>query len=257
MILRIELYWLKYVTCLCLPIKKVHKKQNSLQMNKNQNTTPGAKGTGVLNLIIEGEKFKWHKQFISCAELKQLAGLAPEVELFLSLEDPWDDELVVDNKPVDLARPGIEEFYIKRNLKFLIEDSSFEWNRQFINGSKIRKLGKVVDDSEIFLVIDRPWEDEKIGNETIVDLARPGIERFIICKCGEGKLVKIEINGVSYELKRGKYSVSEIKGIGKVPISYELEELINGKLTPLDDQATILIKGCEEFFSHARDGSSS
>lgn len=226
-------------------------------MNKNTNTTPGAKGTGVLILIIEGKKFEWHKQYITGAELKQLAGISTDIELYLSLCEPWEDELVSETEPVDLARPGIEEFYVKQKLKFFIEGTPYEWKRQFITGSKVRKLGNVSNDDEIFLAIQRPWEDELVSDDTVVDLARPGIERFNICKCGEGKVVEIEVNGISYELKRGKYTVAEIKIIGKVPIGYELDELIKGKLTPLVDQATVLIKGCEQFFSHVRDGSSS
>jgi hypothetical protein len=39
--------------------------------------------------------------------------------------------------------------------------------------------------------------------------------------------------------------------------TYELEQLIAGKLTPLADGATVTIKGGEVFLSHPKDGGAS
>jgi hypothetical protein len=219
--------------------------------------TPDAQGVGVLILIIEGEKFEWHKQYITGAEIKNLAGIDPAKEIYLSLKEPWDDELISDEQRVDLARPGIEEFRVKQKLKFILRDKEYEWYKQFITGAQLRKLGDVSEREEIYLAIARPWDDEVIQDDTLVDLARPGIERFIVRKNGGAIQVEIKINDKPYEVKRGRYTVSELKKIGNVPPADELEELIDGKLVPLDDQATVLIKGCEQFFSHKRDGSSS
>ena len=69
--------------------------------------------------------------------------------------------------------------------------------------------------------------------------------------------VPIFINKEKNMVKRGPESVSTIKTLGKVPLAYELEELIQGKLQPLPDDGTVEIKGGEQFFSHPRTGSSS
>lgn len=224
---------------------------------ENKKPTPDAQGVRVLILIIEGEKFEWHKQYITSAEIKNLAGIDPAKEIYLSLKEPWDDELISDEERVDLARPGIEEFHVKQKLKFILRDKEYEWHKQSITGAQLRKLGNISEKEEIYLEIARPWDDELIKDDTKVDLARPGIERFIARKNGGETLVEIKINDKPYPVKRGRYTVSELKKIGGVPSADELEELIDGKLTPLDDQATVLIKGCEQFFSHKRDGSSS
>ena len=142
-------------------------------------------------------------------------------------------------------------------LEFTIDGKQYEWNQEYITGSEIRKLSKIPEDCEIFLAIKRPWEDEEIRDDTKVNLARPEIEHFFSKKHADHCLVKIHVNGIEKEISRGKHTVAEIKKIGGVPISHELEELIDGKLTPLDDNASVLIKGCEQFFSHVRDGSSS
>jgi hypothetical protein len=145
----------------------------------------------------------------------------------------------------------------KNVLHLTINEKTFKWNQQYITGAEIRKLGGIQTGHEIFLGIKRPWEDELITDTTKVDLARPGIEHFFSKKRGEERLVTIYINDHPYEISRGKHSVPEIKNVGKVPSSHELEEVINGTLTPLADDGTVLIKGGEIFFSHVRDGSSS
>ena len=53
------------------------------------------------------------------------------------------------------------------------------------------------------------------------------------------------------------WKMEKEKKIGNIPVTDELSELIDGKLTPLKDGDKIPIKGCEQFFSNKRDGSSS
>lgn len=144
----------------------------------------------------------------------------------------------------------------KHVLHLIIDGKTYEWKSQYITGAEVRKLGNIPTGCEIFLAIKKPWEDEPIADETRVDLARPGIEHFFHKKKDDG-LVTIYIKKKEYKVTPGQHSVSEIKEIGGIPQAYELEQLINGKLTPLDDNAVIDIKGCEQFFAHPREGKSS
>jgi hypothetical protein len=70
-------------------------------------------------------------------------------------------------------------------------------------------------------------------------------------------VVTVIINGVEKPIHRGRQSVKDIKTLGGVPEADELEQVINGKLTPLADGAAVTIKGGEEFVSHPRDSGSS
>lgn len=72
-----------------------------------------------------------------------------------------------------------------------------------------------------------------------------------------GPEVKISINGASKQIRRGRHTVVEIKKLGEVPLADELEQLIEGKLTPLPDDGAVTIKGAEVFMSHPRSGGSS
>lgn len=68
--------------------------------------------------------------------------------------------------------------------------------------------------------------------------------------------VKIVINDVEKEIHRGRRTVVEIKEIGNVPLNHALEQVVDGVLTPLDDNGSVVIKGDEIFVSHIKDGGS-
>lgn len=69
--------------------------------------------------------------------------------------------------------------------------------------------------------------------------------------------VIIKVNTIERKIHRGNQKVSDIKTVGEVPQSYDLDQLIEGKLVPLKDDGSVVIKGGEEFFGHIKDGSSS
>lgn len=70
-------------------------------------------------------------------------------------------------------------------------------------------------------------------------------------------VVTITINDVSKSIHRGNQKVEDLKSVGGVPLADELEQLINGKLTPLADDGRVTIKGEEIFVSHPKDSGSS
>ncbi len=72
-----------------------------------------------------------------------------------------------------------------------------------------------------------------------------------------GPNVSIFIDNVERLIHRGHQSVVAIKEAGKVPIAYDLEQIIEGTLTPLPDDGAITIKGEEKFVSHPKDSGSS
>lgn len=65
--------------------------------------------------------------------------------------------------------------------------------------------------------------------------------------------VDIMINGVEFEIHRGRRTVAEIKEVGDVLRADELEQIVDGKLIPLDDDGAVTVKGGEQFVSHPRD----
>jgi len=71
------------------------------------------------------------------------------------------------------------------------------------------------------------------------------------------ELVSITIDNKVFEVRRGNYTVAQVKQIGGVAPAYDLLEQKNGKLHPLSDDAHTEIKGGEVFFSQPKSGASS
>lgn len=72
-----------------------------------------------------------------------------------------------------------------------------------------------------------------------------------------GHEVTVSVDGVTHEVRRGDYVVSEFKRLVGVDAARELDEVVNGELRPLDDNSRVHIKGGEVFVSHVRTGGSS
>jgi len=72
-----------------------------------------------------------------------------------------------------------------------------------------------------------------------------------------GPEVEISINNTIFTIHRGRQTVVAIKQVGGVPLADDLEQVIDGQLTPLADDASVTIKGGEVFLSHIKDCGSS
>ena len=71
------------------------------------------------------------------------------------------------------------------------------------------------------------------------------------------KKVKIEVDGHPKHIEPGTYVVATLKELVNVPADKDLDQVIDGNLTTLEDTASVSIKGGEVFFSHVRRGGSS
>jgi len=132
-----------------------------------------------LRFTIEGKEYETFDQYKTGAELKQMAGIPLNTELYLSIKKPYQDELIANDTSVNLARPEVEAFFVNKKLLFFINGKPFTWYKQYITGAQIRELGSIPAQDEIYLDIEEGWQDELILNDTEVDLARLGKERFI------------------------------------------------------------------------------
>jgi hypothetical protein len=132
-----------------------------------------------LRLIIEGKLHIWHEQYITGAQIKELASLDPVGDLYLSISNPWKDELIENDQKVNLALPEIEHFFTRKALNYKVNGVEFSSNKQFINGSFIRMQGNIRDEDVLYLLGEPNWKDNLIEDDEWVDLARPGKEHFV------------------------------------------------------------------------------
>ena len=136
---------------------------------KNSQQGGGPTNADTLKLIIEGKGFDWKEQYIFGKQVRELGGARMDSLIFLAIAKPWEDEQIGDEDKVDLARPGIEQFYFKPVLLLTINGKEYKWYSQYITGEEIKKLAGIALSEQLWLAIEKPWEDEKIANDDKVD----------------------------------------------------------------------------------------
>lgn len=167
----------------------------------------------VLHFKVQGLKYETTEQFITGAQIKKMAGIPHDVDLYLKIDGHYDDELIGNDKQVDLALPETEEFITKEPLKFYVNQVMFSSPSQYITGAAIRQIAKILADDELYLDVPKGWEDEKISDEQKIDLARPGNEKFFTVN----KKVIIFINGTSFEYTEKTITYEQVVTMAKVP----------------------------------------
>ncbi|MDD4993813.1 MAG: multiubiquitin domain-containing protein [Paludibacter sp.] len=95
-------------------------------------------------------------------------------------------------------------------LHLIINEKNYKWEQQYITGAQVRQLGNIPQSDKLFLAIKRPWEDEPIMDDTKIDLARPGIEKFYSAHVDEFKPITIIVNGRPKEWNERKISYEEV-----------------------------------------------
>jgi hypothetical protein len=162
----------------------------------------------VFKLVVENVNYEWFDQFITGSEVRKLTNLSNESDMYLAVTEPWNDQIIGDNEKVDLGRPDVEHFYFKRNLKLIINKKNFIWHREYVTGKQIKHLGGILLHDDLFLVVEKPGEDELISDNAKVNLALPGVEHFYSVEVD--KVVVIIVNGTPKKWDSRKISFKEI-----------------------------------------------
>lgn len=177
-------------------------------MNLHEGAPNAQKEKVPLKFKIEGKEYETDQQYLTGVELKQLAGIPLETELFLSISKPYNDELIENDTRVNLARPETEYFFVKKKLSFTINGVKFDWYKQYIHGAQIRELGKIPQEDELYLDIAEGWNDDFIEDDEVVDLARPGTEHFV--SKPKSKEYKIIVNAREKAWKESSISFEQV-----------------------------------------------
>jgi hypothetical protein len=134
-----------------------------------------------LQFFIDGQKFETTEVYQTGKDLKAIAGISSETDLYLSLKRPYEDELIANDQRVDLSRPETEYFYVQKPFGFVINGLSFNWPKQYITVEELRKVGKVDPEQELYnhqaKVPDLP-----LTNKERIDLSQPLHEHFVTKK---------------------------------------------------------------------------
>jgi hypothetical protein len=74
--------------------------------------TQDAAGRKKYKIFIDGKQYEWDRQYISGTEIRGLASVGADVQVFL--EEPGEDKpdrVVPTDASINLDEPGVEKFY--------------------------------------------------------------------------------------------------------------------------------------------------
>lgn len=117
-------------------------------------------------------------------QILQAAGLRPieDYSVYAILTSGDFEDLRLD-EIYDLRGRGAERFVIfqtDRAFKFMIDDRQLEWGKPSISGRVLKALAGVPAETyDVYLEVRGGGQDILIRDSDLIDLSKPGIERFI------------------------------------------------------------------------------
>lgn len=159
-----------------------------------------------------------------------------------------DFEELRPDEPFDLRGKGVEKFIVfktDRAFKFKIDERHLAWGKAEITGAVLRQLAALQPNYALYLEV-RGGHDREIGVNDVVDLSKPGVERFItvVKETTEGRGAALpsrdrdylDTHGIAYEviseggqvavvlknfpLPTGKYDCDHVDILVLLPIGY-------------------------------------
>lgn len=111
-------------------------------MSEKKETKPiGETGKPNFQLSINSKLFTWNHPNITGKEIKSIGDIPLDDEIYLENPKPKEDELISDDKKVNLAKPGIEYFYSKtKMLTIIVNGTQHSWVKEKINFKEIIEL---------------------------------------------------------------------------------------------------------------------
>ncbi|WP_439590288.1 multiubiquitin domain-containing protein [Hydrogenophaga sp.] len=117
-------------------------------------------------------------------QILQASGVRPVADYSIYAIRPSGEfeDLRLD-ETYDLRERGAERFVIfqtDRAFKFTIDDRQMEWGKPSISGNILKALAGVPTDTyDVYLEVRGGGQDVLIRDADLIDLSKPGIERFI------------------------------------------------------------------------------
>ncbi len=199
-----------------------------------------------VRIVIDGKSYETRKGDHAVSELKKLAAI------------PNDDRLDRDvsgvlaplNQDGSVPISGGEVFVsFPVEVEITINGATHRAHRGSRSVIELKKLAGIPDADQLDQDVNGIVTLLDQGGSVIIN----GGEVFLSFPA----IVKIIVDGKGYEIGRGKQPVAAIKKLAGVPAANQLDQDINGVLTPIDQNGSVVIKGGEVFVSYPATGSSS
>ena len=106
--------------------------------------SPGPHGPKVYRFKVDCHQFESMNQIITCLELRQLAGLTADTELYVDVPHGWKDHFVSCDDKVDLDKHGTEKFItLRKKIVIFVNGTPHDYKKEKVSYEKIVELAHV------------------------------------------------------------------------------------------------------------------
>ena len=138
-------------------------------------------------------------------------------------------------------------------LAFFVDDRPEETLRADQTGRLLRELFGFTPEVLLFRDYESP-NDKPIGLDDVVSF---GDGPVFYSRRHKPHTITITINGKAYELHEHVVQVKALKKLADIPLADVLVKIVDGQMTPLDDNGVGELHCGDVFVSHPRDNASS
>lgn len=142
---------------------------------------------GPYGILLGDDRLHYHPVVIqdptpTGLQILEAAGKVPAMDhvLYRVLADGLLEEVRLE-ETTDLRSHGVEKFLAFRTsviYRFELNGHGFEWGAPYISGRTLKKLAEVEVTTHDAIEI-RDGEERLVENKDLVDLVKPGLERFV------------------------------------------------------------------------------
>ena len=160
---------------------------SSIPLNNHSGTT-AHNGLGLFEIQISDQSLQFTPKVVddpvlTGSQILSIADARPASDflLFQILRD-GTLEMVRPEQTVNLRNTGIEKFLVfrsDRSFRFFLDERAFDWGASHISGATIKRLAGMPSETTEVWLDAAGGHDRLIDDNEMVDLASPGIERFV------------------------------------------------------------------------------
>lgn len=102
------------------------------------------KGQKTYHFKVDGKNYKSSNQIVSGLDIRQLAGLPADTELYVDVPHGWQDHFVSCDDLIDLGKPGVEKFItLNKKTVIFVNGTPYEYNKEKVSFEKIVELARI------------------------------------------------------------------------------------------------------------------
>ena len=150
----------------------------------------------------------------------------------------------------DIKHENAGQGHKGNHLKLKINGKMYEWNEQYITGIQIKELDGTPSEDEIFLAVKKPWDDELIGNDASVNLARPEIEHFFSVKQEKTFTIIVAGSPKAWDKRRIKFEEVIVLAYGNYIDKPSMVYIVAYEDGPMRNPEGSMIKGSKVFIKN-------